>query len=63
MAKLIVINQHECIGCETCVELCPSAFRFNENEEKAYVIEGADPDEECVQEAIDSCPASCIYIE
>ena len=35
MAKRVVIDTDECTGCETCVELCPEVFAFNENEEKA----------------------------
>jgi ferredoxin len=62
MAKEVVIDLEECIGCETCVELCPEVFEFNEDDEKANVIkpEGG-PD--CVDEAIGSCPASCITFE
>ena len=37
MAKRVVIDTDECTGCETCVELCPEVFAFNENEEKAEV--------------------------
>ncbi|SDP57607.1 ferredoxin [Desulforhopalus singaporensis] len=56
----IIIDHDECIGCEACVETCPAVFEFNDEEEKAYVIEGSDPDEDCVDEAIASCPAECI---
>ncbi len=63
MAGEIVIDQDECIGCEACVELCPSVFAFDEDEEKASVIDGADVDEACVDEAIASCPAECIEKE
>lgn len=60
MAKKVVIDQDECIGCEACVETCPSVFGFNDDEAKAFVIEDSDPDEDCVAEAIASCPAECI---
>lgn len=63
MADQVIIDEDECIGCESCVELCPSVFTFNEDAEKAEVIEGADADEECVDEAIASCPAECITKE
>ena len=63
MAKKIVLDQEECIGCETCVEFCPSAFIFDDDERKASVIEGADAEEDCVDEAIASCPADCISKE
>ncbi|MEJ2057922.1 MAG: ferredoxin, partial [Desulfofustis sp.] len=41
MAAQVVIDQEECIGCEACVELCPAVFQFDEDEEKASVIDGA----------------------
>ncbi len=63
MAKQVEIDQDECIGCEACVELCPSVFGFDDDEEKAFVIEGSDADDDCVDEAIASCPAECIVKE
>ena len=64
MAKTLVIDAEECMGCESCVELCPAAFAFDDGETKAYVIEGAEQcEEDCVEEAIASCPAECIAWE
>lgn len=63
MADKVKIDQEECIGCEACVETCPSVFRFDADEEKAFVIEGSDQDVDCVEEAIASCPVSCISRE
>ncbi|MEN8257620.1 MAG: ferredoxin [Thermodesulfobacteriota bacterium] len=60
MAEKVQIDQEECIGCEACVETCPEVFRFDEDEEKAFVIEGSDQDVGCVDEAIASCPVECI---
>ncbi len=59
----IVIDTDECIGCEACVETCPEVFAFNDDGEKAYVIEGADAGADCVDEAIASCPSECISRE
>ena len=63
MAKEIKIDQDECIGCEACVELCPAVFGFDDDEGKAFVIEGHDEESDCVDEAIASCPAECISKE
>ena len=63
MADKVKIDQEECIGCEACVETCPSVFRFDADEGKAFVIEGSDQDVDCVEEAIASCPVSCISKE
>lgn len=61
MAQSVRIDQEECIGCEACVEIGPAVFDFSDDEGVAFVIEGADGDEDCVDEAIASCPAECIH--
>lgn len=58
----IVIEQDECIGCETCVELCPDVFEMDADGEKAIVID-EDSEADCVDECIDTCPAECIVRE
>ncbi|MCF6186150.1 MAG: ferredoxin [Desulfobulbaceae bacterium] len=63
MAKQVVIDTDECIGCETCVELCPEIFAFDEDAEKAHVIKAEGGDQECIDEAVGSCPAGCITHE
>lgn len=59
MAKVPVVDQDECTGCETCVDICPGVFALNDD----MVAEVTDPkgaSEEEIQEAIDSCPVECI---
>ena len=63
MAKKVVIDEDECVGCEACVELCPEVFEFDDDTEKAIVIMAEGGDEESIQEAIDSCPSECITWE
>lgn len=63
MAEKLEIDDDECIGCEACVELCPEVFGFESDDEKAFIIEGADESADCVDEAIASCPAECITKE
>ncbi len=63
MADQIRIDEEECIGCESCVELCPSVFGFDEDSEKAFVVDGADASDDCIDEAIASCPGECIFKE
>jgi ferredoxin len=63
MGKYVVIDTEECTGCETCVELCSEVFAFNEDEEKAEVIMEEGGPEDCIEEAIESCPVECIHWE
>jgi ferredoxin len=63
MAKKVYIETEECIGCESCVELCPDVFGFDEDEEKAYVIKPEGGDEACTDEAMETCPVECIHWE
>ncbi|QJB57642.1 ferredoxin [Pseudodesulfovibrio sp. zrk46] len=55
----IVIDPDECIGCESCVEICPDVFEMDGDGEKAVVI-SADSDADCVDEAIETCPVEAI---
>ena len=61
--KHVKIDEEECIGCETCVELCPEVFAFNTTLNKAYVISPEGGDQKCIEEAVASCPVSCITNE
>ena len=63
MAEITAIDQDECIGCETCVELCPDIFAFDEDKGKAHVIKEEGGDNACIDEAMGSCPAECITRE
>jgi len=58
----IVIDEEACIGCETCVELCPNVFEMDTNNECATVIM-SDSTDDCVEEAIDTCPTEAISKE
>jgi ferredoxin len=57
----IIIDEEECIGCGSCVELCLEVFQMNEDKEKAEVILPESGPKECIEEAIDTCPVSCIH--
>lgn len=63
MAKKVVIDTNKCIGCESCVEICPEIFEFDDENDKAFVRLAEGGDEECIDEAISNCPAECIYWE
>ena len=63
MSNKVTIDTDECIGCQTCVELCPDVFSFDTETEKAEVRSEATGNEECIEDAADACPASCIIVE
>jgi ferredoxin len=60
MSRKVVVDQELCIGCGTCVGLCPDVFELDEALGKSQVIMPEGGDEQCIQEAIDSCPVSAI---
>ena len=62
MARSVVIDQDECISCGACVDSCPDVFRLNDdNIAEVYNQNGASEEE--IEDAIDSCPVSCISWE
>ena len=63
MAKRVMIDADECIGCESCVEVCDKVFSFNEDDEKAEVILPEGGPEDCIEEAMEICPVECIHWE
>lgn len=60
MARKVVVNQEECIGCGTCEGICPEVFCLSSETGKSEVIKPEGGPEDLIQDAIDSCPASAI---
>lgn len=71
MAK-IIHEREKCIGCGSCVALCPKHWEMSEdgkstlknsikNSKGGYELEVTAV--ECSQEAVDSCPVQIIHIE
>lgn len=61
MGRKVYIETEECIGCESCVELCPEIFGFDEAAEKAHVILPEGGSEACIEDAMETCPVECIH--
>lgn len=53
---------NKCIGCGTCIGLCPSNWEMKDDS-KAYPIKTEVDEISCNQQAADSCPVQCIKIE
>jgi ferredoxin len=61
--RSVYIVTEDCVGCESCVELCPDVFEFDVDAEKARVIMSEGGHEERIEESMDSCPSECIHWE
>ena len=61
MSKRVYLVEEECIGCGSCEEICPDVFKLDEEKEKAEVIKPEGGPTDLIQEAIDTCPVSCIH--
>lgn len=61
--KIPVINYDECIGCGSCVEICPEVFEMRDDEGKAYVIAEDKCDSCDCEEAAGVCPVEAITFE
>ena len=63
MSKSVTIDSDECIGCGTCVDICPEVFQMNGETDLAEVILVEGGPEEQIEDAIASCPVECIHRE
>lgn len=63
MSRSVYIDEDECIGCGSCVEICPEVFEMDSDTDKAVVIKSEGGPEDEIQEAIDTCPVECIHWE
>lgn len=61
MAYRVVHDTDACIGCGSCVDVCPSnwVMRGDKSAPKSAKIK----DVACNQDAADACPVQCIRIE
>jgi ferredoxin len=63
MERIPVIEIEDCIGCGSCVDLCPEVFMLLESIEKVQVINPQGCPQEKIEEAVELCPVHCIHWE
>jgi ferredoxin len=60
MPRIPYVDKNECISCGLCVEMVPEVFKLDDDDlAEVFDPEGASEDK--IQEAVDSCPVSCIH--
>lgn len=57
----IKIDEEKCIGCGSCVAVCPDYFEMTDDNKARF--KNGTTDAKCVQEAVDICPVQVIEIE
>jgi ferredoxin len=61
MAKTPWVDKDECISCGACMANCPGVFRMGaDGKSECYDATGA-TEEDIQNNAIDTCPVSCIH--
>jgi len=56
------VNQEVCIGCGTCVSLCPECFELNDEGKSQVILDECKSDCDSA-EVVSDCPVRAISIE
>ena len=56
----IKVNQDTCIGCGSCVAICPTHFELNSEGKAEVKSQESAP---CVRASVDACPVQAITVE
>ncbi len=62
MARTPYVDKDVCISCNLCVDTVSEVFRLDDDG-LAEVYDAGGAPEDKIQEAIDTCPVSCIHWE
>ncbi|MEJ2202262.1 MAG: ferredoxin [Desulfuromonadaceae bacterium] len=67
MSRIPVVDQDQCISCEVCTQICPEVFRMEGDHDQghaghtSFVYNPTGAPENKIEQAMDQCPAACIY--
>lgn len=59
----VSIDNDSCVGCGTCVEICPEIFEMDGDLASAKVHAVPKSLQESCREAADACPVEAVIIE
>jgi ferredoxin len=59
----VSIDDDSCVGCGTCVEICPEIFEMDDDLAEVKAHEVPENLQESCREAADACPVEAVIIE
>ncbi len=59
----VSIDKETCIGCGSCVAVCPDCFEMGEDNKPILKGGGETCDDPCVKEVEEICPVDAIKVE
>ena len=64
MGVKVKVDTEGCISCGACIAICPSVFKFDDNN-KSYVAKQPQTSEEieCAKQSEAACPVMVIHVE
>lgn len=57
--SMVEIDDNECLGCQTCVELCPDIFEFNKKTLKCQIKNDLDINFDDYIWSLETCARYC----
>ncbi|RLG16842.1 ferredoxin [Nanoarchaeota archaeon] len=58
----VTVNKETCIGCGSCVAICPAIFELKEGKSVVKKQPSSEKEESCVKDAVEACPVDAIKI-
>jgi ferredoxin len=57
------VDKKKCIGCGTCIALCPASFKWDESGLKAEAKIPPGDNENSLKDAVAACPVQAISLD
>jgi ferredoxin len=59
----VLVDQERCIGCGTCIHLCPEVFKWDDDKAVTYKDPVPEDVQDLCREASEVCPVEAIIIQ